>query len=181
MSSWRVRALRWTADLEDDIGGGDTMRVFVPSIMGVGILASLGILVVDGLRALRPHRSEARRRALARRRAVPLVTPLAAAIGLPPPVLPPLRRRMRSRRFYAALSVIFGAMSLYVAIGSTANYLRPGGYLEGVVWMQVLATTASLFFMGIGVVALAIAVRYPRGPRWARILVDHSPLGVPEE
>ena len=180
MSFWRSRALRWTADLEEDLGG-DAMRVFVPSIMGVGILASLAILVADGLRALSPHRSDVRRRALARRRALPVVAPLAAALGLPPPVPPPVRRRLRSRRFYSGLFLISGAISLYVAIGSTANYLRPGGYLEGVVWMQLLATSASLFFLGISVVALALVVRYPGGPRWARSVVDHSPLGVPEE
>lgn len=50
MSSWRTRVLRWTADLEDDIGGPGAVHVFVPSIMGVGILASLAILVADGLR-----------------------------------------------------------------------------------------------------------------------------------
>lgn len=180
MSSWRTRALRSTADLEDDIGGG-TMHVFVPSIMGVGILASLAILVADGLRALSPRRSAARRRALARRRAVAMVAPLAAAIGLPPPTLPPERRQLRSRRSYAALSVLSVGMSLYVAVGSTANYQRSGGYLEGVVWMQVLAMSASLFFLGIGVVAIAVALRYPAGPRWAHAVVDHSPLGVREE
>lgn len=110
-----------------------------------------------------------------------MVAPLAAAMGLPPPALPPMRRRMRSRRFYTALFVVSVAMSLYVAVGSSANYLRSGGYLEGVVWMQALAMSTSLFFLGIASVALAVAVRYPRSPRWARAVIDHSPLGVREE
>jgi hypothetical protein len=92
-----------------------------------------------------------------------------------------VRRRLRTRRFYAALFVVSATLSLYVAVGSTANYRRSGGYLEGVVWMQVLAMSASLFFLGIGVVALAVVVGYPAGPWWAHAVVDHSPLGVREE
>jgi hypothetical protein len=178
VSTWRVRALRWSADLEDDVGGGQSLQVFVPSIMGVGILASVAILVADGLRRVNPRRSDARRRTLVSRRAHAIVAPVTTLLGVPAPVPPPIRRRLRSRRFYAELFMISAAMSLYVGIGSTANYLRPGGYLQGVLWMQVVATAASLFFLGIGVVALALVVRYPAAPRWARAVLDHSPLGA---
>ncbi|MGH9279888.1 MAG: hypothetical protein ACRD12_17545 [Acidimicrobiales bacterium] len=180
MIPWKARALGWTDDIEQDLGGGESMSVFVPSIMGVGILASLAILIVDALRVVNPRNRAGRRRLLVRRRAVRLVAPAAAAIGAPAPPPPSMRRRMRSRRTYAILFVVATATSLYVAIGSTANYLRPGGYLEGVLWMQLLASAGSALFLGIGVVALALAVRYPRGPRWARAIVDHTPLGVLE-
>lgn len=178
---WRARALGWAADVEDDLGDPVALRVFVPSIMGAGILVSLAVLVGDLVRTLSPRARPARRRARQRRRALALVVPLAEALGLPPPSLPSPRRRLRTRRFYGALFVVSVTLSLYVAIGSTANYLRPGGYLEGVVWMQVLAMSASLFFFGIGVAAFAIALRYPAVPRWAQAVVDHSPLGVLEE
>jgi hypothetical protein len=178
VSRWHARPLSWIADVEDDVGHPDVLPVFVPSIMGVGILASLAILVVDGVRAMDPRRTTARRRISVRRQAVELVGPVAAAAGvrLPPP--PAVRRRLRSRRGYVAVFVVSTAMALYVAIGSTANYLRPGGYLEGVVWVQAIASVASALFLAVGLVALVLAARHPAAPRWARNIVDHSPLGA---
>lgn len=175
---WRARVLRWTDEVEDDVGDPAALNVFVPSIMGAGILASLAVLVADAVRALDPRRRGARRRVDLQRRALTLVVPLAEAIGVSRPEPPRLRRRLRSRRFYAVLFVLSVTLSLYVAIGSTANYLRPGGYLEAVLWVEVLALSASLFFLGLGVVALAVVVRHPVPPRWARAVIDHSPLGA---
>lgn len=178
MSTWRARPLGWVADVEDDVAGADVLHVFVPSIMGVGILASLAILLVDGVRALDPRRTAARRRISVRRQAGDLVGPVAAAAGVPLPPPPAVRRRLRKRRTYIAVFVVSTATALYVAIGSTANYLRPGGYLEGVVWVQAVASVASMLFLAGGVVALVLAARYPAAPRWARAIVDHSPFGV---
>lgn len=176
MSAWHLRTLGWVADVEDDVAD-DSFRVFVPSIMGAGILASLLILLVDGVRALNPRRSAARRRVDIGRKALRLVAPVAEAVGMPIPPPPTLRRRLRSRRTYAAVFVVATATALYVAIGSTANFLRPGGYLEGVVWVQAVATFASLLFLAVGAVALVLALRYPVAPRWVEVVVDHSPLG----
>jgi hypothetical protein len=178
---WRELVLGWSSDLEDDLGDPDALRIFVPSIMGAGILASGAVLVADAVRALNPRRRAARRRAVVQRRARGLVLPLAEAIGVPPPSLALPRRRLRSRRFYASLCIVSVALSTYVAIGSTANYLRDGGYVEGVLWLEVGALSASLFFLGVGVVALAIALRHPAPPGWARTVIDHSPLGVLQE
>lgn len=178
MTPWRALALRWTFEVEDDLGDPAGLRVFVPSIMGAGILASLAVLVADAVRALDPRTRAARRRTELQRRALTLVRPVAEAIGVPPPSLPPLRRRLRSRRFYADLSLFSVSFSVYVAIGSTANYLRPGGYLEGVLWVQVVAVAASVFFFRLGVVAAVVALRHPVPPRWARAVIDHSPLGT---
>ena len=181
MRPWRAVALGWTADVEDDLGDPAALRVFVPAIMGAGLLASLAVLATDLARAVRPGRRAARRRAVLQRRALGLVVPLAEAIGAPPPSLAPLRRRLRSRTFYGGLFVVAVTLSLYVAIGSTANYLRPGGYLEGVLWVEVLAISTSLLFLALGLVALAVALRYPLPPAWARRVIDNSPLGVLQE
>ncbi|HEV3400912.1 MAG TPA: hypothetical protein VG078_03740 [Acidimicrobiales bacterium] len=181
MRSWRKVVLSWTADLEDDLGHPGARPIFVPSIMGAGILASVAVLVADAVRGLNPRRRVARRRAVVRRRALDLVLPLAEAIGVPPPSLALPRRRLRSRSFYAALSIVSTALSVYVAVGSTANYLRAGGYVEGVVWLEVCALSASVFFLAVGVIALAIALRHPVPPAWTRAVIDHSPLGMLEE
>ena len=169
-----------TARLEDDAGDQDARGVFVPSMMGVGILVSLAILVADGLRALMPAAAESRARARRRRRAVGLVAPLAEAAGVPAPTISAVRRRLRPRWAYLGLFVAGVSLSLYVAIGSTENFRREGGYLEGVVWVEVLAIASSLLFLAVGLVGLAIARRYPLVPHWARPIVDHTPLGARE-
>jgi hypothetical protein len=178
---WRELVLGWTADLEDDLGDTGTLPIFVPSIMGAGILESVAVLMTDALRALNPRRRAARRRAVVQRRAVALVVPLADAIGVLPPSLPRSRRRLRSRRFYVALGVSSVALSVYVAIGSTANYLRAGGYVEGVLWLEVCALSASLFFFAVGVLALLIALHHPVPPGWTRRVLDRTPLGIVEK
>ncbi len=180
MRPWRALALGWTCDLEDDLGDPATLPVFVPAIMGAGILASLAVLAADLARALRPRTRAARRRAVLQSRALVLVVPLAEAIGVSPPPLAPLRRRLRTRKFYVCLFVVSVTLSLYVAIGSTANYLRAGGYVEGVLWLEVLAISASVFFLALGVVALAVALRHPLPPKWARAVIDNSPFGKPQ-
>jgi hypothetical protein len=178
MRSGAASILRWTATIEDDTGDNDAHRVFVPSMMGVGILVSLGVLASDALRALTPSRTRARAQAGRRRRAEALVAPLAEAVGLPPPLTASNRRRLRARWVYVALFVGGVSLSLYVGIGSTANYLRTGGYLEGVVWVEAIAVASSLFFMALGVLALAIAWSYPVVPRRIRRIVDRTPLGA---
>lgn len=180
MKTARAAALLWTADIEEDLVDAGSARVFVPSIMGAGILVSLGILVGDALRRIAPSAGAARRHAATRRRVRRLVAPLADAIGAPAPSLPKARRRLRSRRFYAFLFVGSVTLSLYVAIGSTANYLRDSGPFSGVVWMEALAMSASVFFLAVGVISLAVAVRHPVIPRWTRLVIDYTPLGVLE-
>lgn len=167
-------ALEWLSLLEDDLLGQDHVAVFVPSIMGAGILVSLGIVAADAARLASRSGHRARRRAA--RRAAALVAPLATAAGRPPPTPP--SRALRSRRFYAALFIVATAFALYVSIGSTANYLRSHGPFSGVVWMEALAMTASILALLVGLVSLAVAIRYTHLPRWTRRLVERSPLGA---
>lgn len=177
----RARLLIWTADLEDDLTDPGSVRVFVPSIMGAGILVSLGILMGDLRRALAPRAGEVRRQAHLRRQALALVAPMSGAIGAPLPAVPALRRRLRSRPFYAGLFAAAVSLSLYVGIGSTFNYLRDVGLFSHKVWMESLAISVSVAFFAMAVVAAVTVLRYPVIPRWARPLIERTPLGAPEE
>ncbi|MGQ0804159.1 MAG: hypothetical protein ACT4PI_09895 [Actinomycetota bacterium] len=154
------------------------MRIFVPSIMGAGIVVSVAILLGDLGRSLAPNAAKARRRAVVRRRALALVAPIATAIGAPPPAVPVARRRLRRRGFYAVLFAVSTGLSVYVALGSTFNFRRRGGYLEGVIWVEALALSFSAVCLAVGVVALTVALRYPLVPKWVRPLIDRTPLGV---
>lgn len=172
----RSRLIRWTADLEDDLAGPDRLRVFVPSVMGAGLLVSLAILFGDLVRRVLPDSTRRRRRM--QQRAIVLVRPVAQAIGAPVPVLGPIRYRLRSRRTYLGIAAASLAGSLYVAVGSAFNYTRPGGYVAGVVWVLALALVASAVLLALAVAAATLAMRAP--PRWTRPLIEHTLLGARE-
>jgi hypothetical protein len=154
-----------------------TFGVFVPSVMGAGILVSVAILVGDSFRRVLPKTRALRQHHLIDRDAVALVTPIARSLGLEPPHTPVLRQ-VRSRRTYLIVAFVAAATSLYVGIGSTFNFLRPGGYLEGHVWVQVLALTASVGFFAVAVAALVLAVQGTALRPSTRWLVEHTPLGA---
>lgn len=72
------------------------------------------------------------------------------------------------------------SLALYVAVGSTENYLRDHGPFSKVVWMEALALSVAAVFLSVGLAVFAVVLRYPRVPRAAGTL-DHTPLGAPCE
>lgn len=168
--------LRWAADVADDVGDEGSTHIFVPSVMGAGILMSLALVVGDGLRRIGILGGPRARRAAARRRAARLVAPAARAVAKRPPEAPP-RRSLRTRGAYTGIFVGAVAFSLYVGVGSTFNYLRAFGPFSGEAWMQTLAITVAALGFGIGVVGAVTALRYRDVPSWARAIVDRTPLG----
>lgn len=178
-TGYRSRIIHWTADVEDDLARPDRLRVFVPSVMGVGLLVSLAILFGDLVRRVLPDSTRRRRRM--QQRAIALVTPVAQSIGVPAPILGPIGYRRRSRRAYFAIAAACLAGSLYVAIGSAFNYTRPGGYVAGVVWVLVLALIASAMLFTLAVVAATLALRATAPPNWTRPVIEHTLLGARDE
>lgn len=175
-TSTRSRLIHWTADVEDDLASPDRLRVFVPSVMGAGLLVSLAILFGDLVRRVLPDRTRRHRRI--QQRAIDMVTPVAHALGAPAPILGPMRWRLRSRRAYVAIAAASLSASPYVAIGSYFNYTRPGGYLEGEVWVFSLALIATAALFGLAVAAATLAMWPSTPPGWTRPLVERTLLGV---
>lgn len=145
--------------------GFDRCSVFVPAIMGVGLLFWLVGEVRDLFRSFGDSARDKRARLVGESVARSLPWPVTA----PPP---PSARGLRSRPVSALLSVVFLAGGVYVAIGSIANYARPGGYLGDIAWLLALALTVSLALIVLGVVAAATAFWWPQPPTWTeRVLV----------
>ena len=94
-----------------------------------------------------------------------------------PPAAPRLRE-LRSRNTYGWIALVLATASVYVGIGQTFNFLRRGGYLEGVIWVQAIAMAFSVLTFGFAVVSATLALRYKTPPRWTRWFVEHTPLGV---
>jgi undecaprenyl-diphosphatase len=153
------------------------IAVFVPSLMGVGLVISVGIVIADAARRLLPG-TAARRLQARHRRTVALVTPLAEAVGRVPPAVPRIQRIKRHRLTYVGVSAVAVALGAYVTVGSTANYLRPGGYVEGNEWLLVLSLVAAAIFVAVAVVAAVVALCYDDLPSWAAVLVGSTPVGA---
>lgn len=131
--------------------------VFVPAIMGAGLLFSLTVLVLDGVEQVigRRHRG-----AIARVRADAVValtrgeSPQAALTA----------RRSQSRSTLMILAAVCLGVALYVGPGAWFNYVRPHGYLDEVAWVLALALALAVT---AGVVGVVLGVSALRPDRWS--------------
>ncbi|CAB4589368.1 MAG: phosphatase PAP2 family protein [Actinobacteria bacterium] len=143
----------------DELLDGRRLHVFVPAIMGVGLLFWLAGEVRDLLRATtdasRDKRARIAGHAIARE-----------VLGTRTPDRPE-QRGLRSRPVYALLAITLVGGAWYVAIGSIANYLRGDGYVGDIAWLLALALAASTVALVLGVVAGVVFVRWPDPPVWA--------------
>lgn len=174
----REHVLSWMDDLEEDLTDAGSAKVFVPSIMGAGIIVSVGVLLGDLRRLVAAEAGRARHRLRVARRAVEMVVPIAGAAGVSLPQRPTMRRRLRTRTFYFVTFVASFSLSIYVGVGSTFNYLRAFGPFSHKVWMESLAISVSVAFFVTALIAGSIALRYRSAPRWARVAIDRSLLGA---
>jgi hypothetical protein len=152
-----------------------TLGVFIPGIMGAGILLSAIILVADAVRRLMPSGS-ARRSAEVARGVDGLVVRAARAGDRPIDRRVGPWRDLRSRAFYGLLAV-FTAMAAAVLInGGVAVYTGDGG-LAGNPWPLGwgVGVGATLGLVSIG--AFIVAVIHQRLPSPIRRVVAGSPIG----
>jgi membrane-associated phospholipid phosphatase/phosphodiesterase/alkaline phosphatase D-like protein len=132
-------------------------HVFVPAVMGAGVLFSLLVLVRQWLDRLLGRRGH---RAIAETQARSVVAEVLhgqdqteAAPG----------GRTSSRRVLVVLAAASLGVALYLLPGATFNYLRPGGYLAEIAWILAVALVLVVAFVALGVVLAVSAVR-PTGP-----------------
>jgi len=151
-------------------------NVFVPSIMGVGVLLSLGILVADGVNKIRGDRGKQREREL-------------ISGYLAGDVLSSVHhesadgrgaRGLRTRATYAINSVIFISIAIYGLIGSFWNYINPvdDGWVEDIAWVWALSLLAVGGMLALGLLLGYIAIIYPTVPPWLRRFLARTPIGV---
>ena len=154
----------WFADADVD-----KAQIFVPAIMGAGILISLLTLVRDALHR-KKWRGQARRVSLQAHAAAH-----HALTGEPPGVA--LAAGVRPRVAYLLVCLSSGTLAVYVCIGATLNYLRTGYYVVDILWLWALSLVATAAFGAVAVVCGVAFVRWPRLPRWQLPLLAHTPLG----
>lgn len=161
------RARRAPRDRGDLIDTG-RLHVFVPAIMGVGLVFWL----VGEVRDLARASIDASRDKQAR------LAGHAVARAVVGPDLSdrPEQRGLRSRPVFALLAITLVGGAIYVAVGSIANYVRPDGYVADIAWLLVLALVVSAATLVLGLVAATTFVTWPSPPTWTTRWLSRSLL-----
>lgn len=156
--------------------GSPVVAVFVPGLMGAGILISGGILLADGIRRILPNRG-VRRRVTVARGVHGVVEGLARAAGYKVPEHYLFPRQLRSRWAYLAAAAILGAVGALAVLWGDRAYTDPEGtlYRNGVALLLGVAVGAPLLLAAV--LSLALAVRHARSGSFLRRLVMVTLLG----
>lgn len=156
--------------------GRPMLAVFVPGLMGAGILLSAGILVADGVRRLLPNRG-ARRKVVQAEAVHTVVERAAVAAGTEIPEHQIERRRPRPRWLYlsaSAVLVLAGILAIRLGLNT---YADPRATLHENPWSVVLGDIGGvLLFLGAAL-GIVLAVVGRRGPRPIARLISSTPLG----
>lgn len=156
-------------------GGEPMLAVFVPGLMGAGILVSGGILLVDGIRKLMPNRG-VRRQVVVAQGVRGVVAGVARAAGFEVREGDLFQRDLRSRWAYLALSLgLLGVAAVIIRAGVAAFVHH--GTLHGNPWAIGLGLGLGIPFLLAGGLASTIAARYRRSPGSLLRLVRRTWLG----
>ena len=131
--------------------GGDRF-VFVPAVMGAGIVFSLLVLArqwFDRLLGRRHRQVTASARAEAT--AVAVLQGEEQVVASTPTT--------RDRRRLAVLAAASLGVAGYLLPGATFNYLRPGGYISEIAWILAIALLLVVGFAAVGFVLGLSALR----------------------
>lgn len=147
----------------------DGLMVFVPAIMSVGLVFSLVTLLRDAFRWTGSR---------ARRRRTELEASAVVGTLLGEPMPDPEDLGILSRPTYLVVGLVSIAGAAYVAIGSTANFLREQGYVRDIGWLLAISLALSVLLGFIGGVAFAVFRSWPHPPGWTYWPLRTAPLTV---
>lgn len=155
-----------TRPLRTDLSSADeatTTNVFVPGLMGAGILMSAGILVSDGIKKLLPN-SGTRRKIEVTRGVQNIVAGVAASAGVDIEGGNISRRRLRSVGFYIIAGISLVALAV-AAVAQGVTEFNSEGVFEGNAISIAFGSIIGAVTGGLGLVFLVLgAVRRRRIP-----------------
>ncbi|GAA4753868.1 hypothetical protein GCM10023328_41510 [Modestobacter marinus] len=155
----------WWADTDVD-----RAQIFVPAIVGVGVLVSGFTLLRDAVHG-RQRRGRDRRTTLEAR-----ATAAFVATGAPPDAA--LLAGLRPRVHYLLLALSTGSLAVYGARGATKNYAQPAALFGGEVgWLYAVLLLAAAAAAVVAGVSALLTVTWPAPPRVVRPLLARTPLG----
>lgn len=148
--------------------GFDRLHIFVPAIMSVGLVFWIVTLTRDLFRWQGAQAEQRRARAAGRATAAFVL----GELGPPAPAMPGLRLRVS----YLLTALVAGGFSLYVLIGSTANYLRQGGYVGDIAWLMALSLVVAAVFGLVAGISLTVFLAWPHPPASLHGILRATPL-----
>jgi hypothetical protein len=146
------------------------LHVFVPGIMGVGLLVSLAVLLLDGVRRVTSGRTHERHAQIAASR---IVAEVHAAAGAAEPASPVGQRH---RWVYGAVAAALLSLGLYSMVGSTSNFIFQE-WVRHVAWVWAASTVAGVSLVWVGVCAAALLIWREDPPAFVHPLLRRTPLG----
>ena len=153
--------------------GFDRLHIFVPAIMSVGLLFWIVTLTRDLFRWQGERSWDRRARAAGRATA----TFVLGDLGPPAPAMPGLRLRVS----YLVTALVAGTISMYVLIGSTANYLLDGGYVGDIAWLMALSLLVAAVFGFVAGISLTVFIAWPHPPAVLHGILRATPLTSADE
>ncbi|MGH9026147.1 MAG: hypothetical protein ACRDWD_08530 [Acidimicrobiia bacterium] len=155
----------------------DGTNVFVPGLMGAGLLVSMAMLAADGFRRLDPFRAEATRERATQAHAEGRVRDLHAVASGTTATPPRFTRDPRGR----PVSLTGGVLALGLAVAavwwSFVIYNSTGSVLSDRGWTLGGGGLIALALAGPGLVLLASGLLGSATPDWLTRLATRPPLG----
>ena len=152
--------------------GIDRFHIFVPAIMSVGLVFWIVTLTRDLFRWRSARALERRSRASGRATA-------AFVLGeLGPPA--PAAVALRLRTSYLLTALVCAGVAIYIVVGSTANYLRDGGYVRDIAWLLAASLLVAALFGFVAGVALTVFLSWPHPPARLHSIRRATPLAGPD-
>src|SRR6266508_3523975 len=111
-----------------------TLGVFVPGLMGAGLLVSIMLLIADGVRRLFPSRGERARAVLLAQRAHGRVRDLTTVRTGDVPTAVVVPRAVRPRITSVVFGVVAAALAAVVVCSALLAYWSDGTSLSGRGW-----------------------------------------------
>jgi hypothetical protein len=148
------------------------LRVFVPGIMGTGLLVSLVVLVHDAVRRVSRGQTHRRHAGVA---ANHVAAAAAAATGTTEP--PRLDVGLHSRRTYGLLAAAFLSGGMYTLVGSFWNFVDVP-WASDIAWIWAVSMIIGLSLNWIGAAAAAVMLCWPTPPAFVWPLIRRTPLGA---
>lgn len=165
------------------LSGEPTLGVFVPGLMGAGILVSGVILIADGVRKITPNRG-VRRQVVIAQGVRSVVAQVARAAGLEVREGELFERDLRSRRVYLSIGLALAGVAAAIIRAGVAAFVHQGT-LHGNPWSIGLGLGLGTPFLLAGGLAMTIAAWHRRSPASLLRLVRRTWLGrlrpLPEE
>lgn len=152
------------------------LAVFVPGLMGAGILLSGALLLADGVRRLMPNLG-ARRRLAVTRAVHSVVGQAAKAAGYTITERRPLLRRPRPRGVYLSVGVGLATAGVLAIRTGLAAYRDPNATLHLNPWAIALGDIAGIALLILALGSLTLAVFTGRHPRFLQRLVATTAVG----